>query len=321
MRQMIRRGCAVALVLIVVLIIQSRAGGLKKAAFIPQWVPQAQFAGYYVAHEKGIYRKHGIDLTIIPGGAAAPPLELLKTGKAQFGAAWLASAIEARAQGVPLVNVAQIMQRSGLMLVARKSNGIRTPRDLNGKKVGIWDSFKVQPNAFIRRYGLTVKAVPQAFSVNLFLNGGVDAASAMWYNEYHTILNSGLDPDELTTFFYYDHALNFPEDGLYVMDETLRRDPRLVKAFVAASLEGWRAAFDHPEEALDITIRNLKKAHLPASRVHQRWMLNRMRDLILADSKSISGRLNRADYQLVAKGLKDNGLIKEIPSYASFCGE
>jgi len=291
---------------------------LKKAVFIPHWIPQAQFAGYYVAYEMGIYRKHGIDLTIIPGGSETPALDLLKDGRAQFGSLWLSTAIEARAQGVELVNVAQIMQKSGLMLVAKKSSGIKEPKDMNGKKVGIWDSFKVQPNAFFKKYNLDVKTVTQSYSVNLFLSGGVDVASAMWYNEYHTILNSGLNPDELSAFFFYEHDLNFPEDGIYVMKETLDQDPQLAREFVAASLEGWRYAFDHPEEALDIIIKNLEKEHLPASWVHQRWMLNRMKDLLPATEAGISGQLKEDDYYRVGKGLMENGLIEKIPPFASF---
>jgi len=112
-------------------------GDLKKASFIPQWVPQAQFAGYYVAHERGIYKKHGIDLTIIPGGPDNPSSDLLKSGKAQFATMWLCTGIQMRAQGVKVVNIAQIMQRSALMLVAKKSSGIETPQDINGKKVGL----------------------------------------------------------------------------------------------------------------------------------------------------------------------------------------
>jgi len=321
--ELIKRPLTYCLALLFILLFISPAmpADLKKAVFIPHWVPQAQFAGYYVAYEMGIYRKHGIDLAIIPGGSETPPLDLLKDERAQFGSLWLSTAIEARAQGVELVNVAQIMQKSGLILVAKKSGGIKEPKDMNGKKVGIWDSFKVQPKAFFNKYNLDVKTITQSYSVNLFLSGGVDVASAMWYNEYHTILNSGLNPDELVTFFFYEHDLNFPEDGIYVMKNTLDQDPELVRAFVAASLEGWRYAFDHPEEALDIIIKNLTKEHMPASRVHQRWMLNRMKDLIPLTEAGISGKLKEDDYYRVGKGLKDNGLIEEIPPFAAFYQE
>ena len=293
---------------------------LKKATFIPQWVPQAQFAGYYIAQDRGIYRKHGIDLEIITGGPDRPADGLLKSGEADFATLWLSTSIPLRAEGVPVINLAQIMQRSALMLVAKKSSGVLKPEDMNGKKVGLWGPiFQIQPRAFFRKYDLDVRVVRQSYSVNLFLRNGVDVASAMWYNEYHTILNCGLNPEELTTFFFHEHGLNFPEDGIYALEETRRRDPDLCRAFVQASIEGWQYAFDHPAEALNMVMSNLKRAHIPATRVHQRWMLDRMRDLIRAEGSEVPiGTLRREDYLRVAEGLKENGMIAEIPPFETF---
>jgi len=293
---------------------------LKKISFVPQWVPQAQFAGYYLALERGIYKKYGIDLTIIPGGPDNPSFDLLKNGKADFATLWLSTGIQMRAKGAKLINIAQLMQRSALMLIAKKSSGIKTPKDMNGKKVGLWGPiFQIQPKAFFKRYNLKVKEIRQSYSVNLFLRDGVDVTSAMWYNEYHTILNSGLNPDELTTFFFHEHGLNFPEDGIYALEETFQKDPDLCRAFVNASIEGWQYVFAHPEEALGIVMKNLKKEHIPATLVHQKWMLERMKDLMLSqDARIPVGRLLAEDYNRVAKGLLNNDLIKEIPDFTSF---
>ncbi|HEX3037303.1 MAG TPA: ABC transporter substrate-binding protein, partial [Thermodesulfobacteriota bacterium] len=214
----------------------------------------------------------------------------------------------------------QMIQRSALILVAKKSSGIKTPQDINGKKVGLWGTdFQIQPRAFFKKYNLNVNVIPQSQSVNLFLRDGVDVASAMWYNEYHTILNSGLNPDELTTFFFYEHELNFPEDGIYTLEDTYQRDPNLCCAFVKASIEGWLYAFAHPDEALDIIIRYMEKAHVPANRVHQKWMLERMKDLMLPTGSRVPmGTLLPADYERVGKELEGSGLITETPGFDSF---
>ncbi len=293
---------------------------LKKATFIPQWVPQAQFAGYYMALHKGIYKRHGIDLTIIDGGPERPSDVFLKERKADFATLWLSTAIKMRAEGVRLVNIAQIIQKSALMLVAKKSSGIKRPKDMDGKKVGLWGPlFQVQPKAFFKKYNIRVIPVRQSYSVNLFLRGGVDVASAMWYNEYHTILMAGVDPEELSTFFFYDYGLNFPEDGIYTLEDKFKSDPMLCKAFVKASIEGWNYAFTHPEETLDVILKNLKRVHIPANRVHQRWMLERMKDLILTQGLDTKmGVLKKEDYLRVARLLKENGLIDNIPKYEHF---
>ena len=293
---------------------------LKKVSFIPQWVPQAQFAGYYLAHETGIYKEYGIDLAIITGGPNNAPSDLLKSGRARFATMWLSTGIQMRAQGIKVVNIAQMLQRSALMLVAKESSGIKKPRDIDGKKVGLWGPvFQIQPKAFFKKYDLNVKIVPQTFSINLFLRGGVDVASAMWYNEYHTLINSGLNSDELTTFFFHEHGLNFPEDGIYVLEETFHRDPHLCMAFVKASIEGWKSAFSNPDRAVAIVMKNLKKEHIPATKVHQRWMLERMKNLILPEDFHLPmGTLMSEDYYRVSGTLKENGLIEQVPDFDSF---
>jgi NitT/TauT family transport system substrate-binding protein len=320
---MIKRRILLIAVLAAVLIPISvhAEANLKKVIFIPQWVPQAQFAGYYFAAEQGIYRKHGLDVTILSGGPQKPAsLDLLREGKADFATLWLSTGIQARAQGLNLVNIGQVVPRSALMLVAKKARGIRNPRDIQGKKVGLWGPiFQVQARAFFKKYDLDVTIIPQSFSVNLFLRDGVDVASAMWYNEYHTILAAGLNPEELTTFFFHEHGLNFPEDGIYVLEDRFKRDPEMCRSFVKASVEGWLGAFAHKEKTLDMVMKNLKGEHMPANRVHQRWMLERMKDLILPSEKSdLTVQLLPGDYDRVAACLHSSGLIDRIPQFTSF---
>jgi NitT/TauT family transport system substrate-binding protein len=296
-----------------------RAEDLKKVIFMPQWQPQAQFAGFYVAQEKGIYRKYGIDLTILRGGPESPSLEALVRGKADFVTLFLSTGIQQRAKGIRLVNIGQIVQKSGFILVAKKTSGIKQPKDLNGKKVSIWPDFQLQPMAFFRKYGLTVETVPQAETLNLFLRGGVDVASAMWYNEYHLLLNSGMSNDELTTFFFDKYGLNFPEDGIYCLEETLKRNREKCCNFVKATLEGWRYAFQHPDEALDIVMKYVKEANIATNRIHQKWMLKRMKDIISVPGKNAPmGSLSEKDYHTVASELKLNGIISELPDFEKF---
>ncbi len=307
------------LVLLFLAGVASAQTNLKKVSFIPLWSPQAQFAGYYVAYEKGFYRDHGLDVKIIQGGPKDPPDQLLKSGKADFGIMWLSAGIRERAHGIPFVNIAQITQRSALMLVAKKSSGINSPRDMNGKKIGVWEGdLSIQPKAFIKKYKLHIEIVPQGYTVNLFLRGGVDVASAMWYNEYNTVINSGVNKDELTTFFYYDYGLNFPEDGIYTMSKTAAKDPEECSEFVKASFDGWKYAFTHEGEALDIVLKYMRTAGVPANRVHQKWMLEKMIDLMKDGSGKITWTLNEKDYERVASELAKFGDIKSIPEFGQF---
>jgi len=294
---------------------------LKKASFIPQWSPQAQFAGYYVAYEKGFYKESGIDIEMVQGGPHRSSSEALEKEEVTFATMWLCDAIQRKSKGVKLVNIAQIVQRSALMLVAKKASGISKPEDINGKKMSLWRAdFQIQPRAFIKKYNLNVKIIPQSYTINLFLRDGVHVASAMWYNEYHTIINAGIDPEELTAFFFYEHGLNFPEDGIYTLEKNVNNDPELVKAFAKASVKGWLYAFENQNEALEIVMKYMKMAKVPVNRVHQKWMLDRMKDIVMPRNKKDPpvGVLRQQDFSFVAGELHSMNLIRNIPDFSGF---
>ena len=297
---------------------------LKKLSFLPQWTPQAQFAGYYMAQHKGFYRNHGIELDIIEGGPRKSTVDFLRNRQVDVASAWLSSALQLADQGVEIVNIGQVIQRSALVLVAKKTSGIKTPQQMSGKKIAVWPAdFQIQPNAFFSKFKLNNRVITTENPVSLFLRDAVQVSSVMWYNEYHTLINSGLDPEEMQLFFFDDVDLNFPEDGLYMRKETFEKDPEAACAFVAASLEGWQYAFTHQEETLDYLLKVMEEAHVSSNRVHQRWMLERMRDLIFAATDAGLMVLQIQDYRRVSEILLSSGLIRTVPPYESFfknCG-
>lgn len=292
---------------------------LTRVVFLPHWIPQAQFAGYYLASERGFYREEGLDVVILDGGPLKPVEKLLLSGDATFASHFLSSALKLRDEGIPLVHLAQITQRSALMLVARKSSGIRTVEDLAGKKVSLWPAFSAQPRALFRKHNLQVQTITQGPTINLFLRGGVDAASAMWYNEYHLILNSGLNEGDLTVFFYDKHDLNFPEDSLVCLAETWRTSPEVCRKFVRATLAGWEYVRSHRDESLLVVMRRTEQALTGTNRAHQRWMLECMCELIRPTNPAAAmGELSRGTLDGVVRELKNSGEIKTSPTYEEF---
>jgi NitT/TauT family transport system substrate-binding protein len=298
---------------------KSYSGELRKISFMPYWITNAQFAGYYVAEAKGIYEKYGIDINIIPYVPFITSTDLIKEGKVDFTALWLVNAIELKAEGTDIVNIIQPSFRSSAMLITKKKSGINTLQDMNGKRAGIWTGYELQPKTLFNKYNLKVEIVPIGSSNNLFLMDGVDIINANWFDEYHSIINSGYDPDELNVFFYSDYGLNFPEDGIYCLSEKLKENPDLCVDFINATLEGWRYAFNNREEAVNIVIEYAKREKLPVNRIHQEWMLDRYQDLYLpADRTEFNNDLSESDYLFVANILKDNGLIEEVPPFEQF---
>lgn len=293
------------------------ATNLPKVTFLPYWVANAQFAGYYMAVEMGIYKKYGMDVQIIPFQSTDNASEMIKNGKVDFAALWLMNAIGLKASGVDIVDIAQFSHRSSLMLVTKKSSGITELEQMDHKKVGVWMGFELQPRALFKRYHLDVNMVPIGSSNNLFLYDGVEITLANWFDEYHSIINAGFNPEELNMFFFADYGFNFLEDGIYCLSEKSVNDPVRCANFVAATAEGWAMAFADPEKAVDIVIAYAKRANLPINRAHQRWMIDRYKDLYYPGNE-FSTTLSIEDYLSAAKILKQSGQIAEVPSFARF---
>jgi len=291
--------------------------GLRKVTFLPYWVINAQFAGFYAGKELGIFKKYGIDLEIINFQPFYTSNELIKTGEADFAAIWLVNAIELKASGVDIVNIAQFSSRSSLMLVTKKSSGINEIQDMNNKRLGIWSGYELQPTTFFKKFHLNVEIVPIGSTNNLFLNDCIDITAANWFDEYHSIINSGYNPEELNTFFFADYGLNFLEDGIYCLSSTLKNDPQLCVDFINATAESWTFTFNNPEKAIDIVVAAAQKANMPVNRIHQKWMLDRYRDLYFGNGKTTT-ILSKEDYMFAAKVMHESNLIQEITPYEEF---
>ncbi|WP_338601352.1 ABC transporter substrate-binding protein [Desulfoferula mesophila] len=312
-----------ALMACALLLAAAPAGALTKVSLQLQWVHQAQFAGFYLAQDLGLYRQAGLEVEIRPGGPGVDPLGELAARRCDFALSWLSEAMVARSQGVELVNLAQLVQRSALLLVVFNDSGIRNIRDLNGRKVGLWRrQFAVPPRALFAKAGIQVEEVNQSVSMAPFLQRAVDAATAMLYNEYDQIYQAGVDRDEITVFDFAEQGLNFPEDGLYAMQDTWKQRAQVCRAFTRASLEGWRRAFAQPELALAAVMKRVNAAKLASNPAHQRWMLKSMQDLYTHRvGTALLGQLSPYDLLQVNRILVSQGFIPAPVEAQGFVAE
>ncbi len=309
------------LLLLAALIKPAATAGNPPLRFSPHWLPQAQFAGYYVAHDQGFYREAGLDVEITHPRANVNVVEMLKDGTVDVISQFLVSAIVARDQGLELVNFAQSSQHSAILFVAKSSSGIENIGDLQGKKIGIWQGgFSEVPMAMIGDYDLEVEWVPIMSTINLFLMDGVDLMTVMWYNEYNQIYLSGINEDEMNTFFLSDHGFDVPEDGLYTMKETRVGRSADLKAFVEATQRGWDHAAENKDYTVELVVEIMRKAHIPANAAHQRWMLERVLDLQGSGDKEVARwQLHPDDFHMAVTILKDREMIRaEALHYLDF---
>ncbi|MEK4519647.1 ABC transporter substrate-binding protein [Paenibacillus sp. FSL H8-0122] len=280
-----------------------------------KWVPQAQFAGYFLAQDKGYYAAEGLKVEILPGGPDIVPEQQVAGGSADIGVDWVASLLTSQEQEMPLVQIAQIFQKSGLVLVSKKEAGITTPAELKGKKVGNWmggNEFEIL--ALFDKYkldsGKDLNFTKQGFTMDQFLGGELDAASAMTYNEYQVVLESGVKAEDLSVIDMNDEGVAMLEDNLFANKEWLEGNKETAAKFVRASLKGWADAIADPEAAVD-SVMKLAEAG-STTREHQLTMMTEVAKLIQPEGFDASklGYTDAAAFQQTADIALKFGVIK-----------
>ncbi|MCO5732110.1 ABC transporter substrate-binding protein [Rhizobium sp. SSA_523] len=287
------------------------AAAADKVTLQLKWVTQAQFAGYYVAKDKGFYEEEGLDVEIKPGGPDIAPPQVLAGGGADVIVDWMPSALATREKGVPLVNIAQPFKTSGMMLTCLKESGIAKPADFKGKTLGVWFFGNEYPFlSWMSTLGIKtdgsaegVKVLKQGFNVDPLLQKQAACISTMTYNEYWQVIDAGIKPEELVTFKYEDEGVATLEDGLYVLEDKLKDaafQEKMVK-FVRASMKGWKWAEENPDEAAGIVLDN--DASGAQTEKHQKRMMSEVAKLTAGSN----GALDMADYERTVKTLLGGG--------------
>ena len=290
-----------------------------------QWVPQAQFAGYFAAVEQGYYEAAGIDLTIVPGGPDVIPQAAGSAANGpEFTISWVPKVLEARI-GNPasdLVNIAQVFQRSGTLSVSWKESNITSPADFKGKKVGAWgfgNEFEV--TAAAKKAGLEegtdYEKVIQPFDMSLLLTRQIDVAEAMIYNEYAQVLEATnpetgelYQPTDLNVINYNDEGTAMLQDAIFARASWLAEagNEEIATNFLKASFQGWIYCRDNPADCIQYTV----NAGSTLGAGHQAWMMNEINPLIWPSPNGI-GLVDAASWQQTVDVAIGAGIIKEAP--------
>ena len=264
-----------------------------------QWFAQAQFAGYYVAKDKGFYADECLQVEILEGGVDIVPQQVLATGGAEFGIAWVPKALVSRQAGANIVNIAQVFERSGTLEVSWADSGITKPQDWAGKKVGNWGfGNEYELTAAIQKFNVPdVELVAQDFTMNALLNREIDAAEAMIYNEYAQVLEAVnpdtgelYQPSDLNVIDFNDVGTAMLQDAVWVEEGWIADEANqdIAVRFLTATFRGWIHCLDNFDECVSIVLDN--GSTLGES--HQQWQLNEILGLIFPATVDI-GVMNK----------------------------
>ena len=259
-----------------------------------QWFAQAQFAGYYVALDNGFYEEECLAVEILEGGVDIVPQQVLATGGAEFGLAWVPKALVSREGGANIVNIAQVFERSGTLQVSWADSGITEPADWAGKKVGNWgfgNEFELL--AAIAKYDVPdVELVAQDFTMNALLNNEIDAAEAMIYNEYAQVLEAVnpetgelYQPEDLSVIDYNEIETAMLQDAVWVDADWIVEEGNddIATRFLTATFRGWIHCLDNFDECVEVVLANGSTL----GQSHQEWQLNEILALIFPATNGI----------------------------------
>jgi NitT/TauT family transport system substrate-binding protein len=295
-----------------------------------QWVPQAQFAGYFAAAGEGYYEDEGLDVTMVPGGPDVIPQAAGSAADGpEFTISWVPKVLEARVGSTPsdLVNIAQIFQRSGTLSVSWKDSNITGPADFAGKKVGVWDfGNEFEVTAAARKAGLEAgtdfEKVIQPFDMTLLLSRDIDVAEAMIYNEYAQVLEATnpdtgelYQPGDLNVINYNDEGTAMLQDALFARAAWLAEEGNedVAVRFLKASFRGWMFCRDDPDKCIEYTVD--EGSTLGAG--HQAWMMNEINPLIWPSPNGI-GMMDQALWDQTVQVSVEAGIITEAPPAEAF---
>lgn len=303
--------------IICALILSIFGGYAQQITFTPQWTPQSQFTGYYVALEKGFYAEAGLDVRIKHPSTSYSSMSMLEDGTSNIITSELIQAMVATKQGIRLVNLLQTTQHSTLVLISRIS-GVKSMSDLAGCRVGTWKiGFSEIPHMIDEEQNLGIEWVKFINPINLYISGAIDATLVKSYNEQILFSMSGITPESVLHFS--ELGFDYPEDGVYVSEAFFERYPQQCRKFAEASRKGWEWAREHRKEALEIVMKYVKAENVPTNIYNQKWML----DTILEAQEDVKGgapsfRLNIEEFNSLNETLMKYGYISKKVDYHRF---
>ncbi|MCA1645111.1 MAG: ABC transporter substrate-binding protein [Chloroflexi bacterium] len=219
------------------------------------WLANSQYAGDFVALEKGYFKERGIDAHIDPGGPNIDPVSLTASGSNTIGnVSSIAAMFLARSQGLPVKAFATALQRHPFAFITTKDKNIHAPEDFVGKKIGIQATARPLIDAVIAKYNLPrdqVQIVVIGSDTTPLKTGQVDVITG-WVIDAPQM--AAIGPDAVPLLLW-DMGIHLYAFTYFTTDEVLKSKPDMLANFVGASAKGWAYAAQNPDEATDISLK------------------------------------------------------------------
>ncbi len=236
------------LIIYFILLLTSQANEKQKVTLYLDWLNQFQFAGYYIAKEKGFYNEVNLDVNIIEYSNNNITKKVIEN-ESTYGIG-KSSLIVDKFEGNNIILLSSIFQNSPLVLISLANSNIKTPKDLINKKVMITGDAKQSASieSMIASQGVNLKDITiqeHSFDIEDLINGTTDAMACYLSNEPYILNQKNIKFNVLNP---NDYNFNFYEGILFTSKKESENNQIRVQNFNEASLRGWKYAFDNIEE-------------------------------------------------------------------------
>ncbi len=287
---------------------------LEKITVQLKWQHQAQFAGNYIAKEKGFYEREGLDVDFLPYETFERRIEDIVVNKEVDFALTSANRFVALKveEELPLKAIAVIYKVNPDNLYTLRGSDITRPEDLIGKTIGFIDP---NPDANLLYYAMLEKTSISNAQINEataspsgieLIKGDVDVISGYSTNlPFDPVSERFLDKTEFNEILFADYGAKMYSDVLVVHEDTINNRPDVVEKFLRATLDGWRYVIEHNDEALDVTMKYSEK---PVE--HQRYMLEKSIRLVHTGDSPI-GWMEKKEWENICRILLEQNILKD----------
>ncbi|WP_211747488.1 ABC transporter substrate-binding protein [Paenibacillus sp. Marseille-Q4541] len=284
---------------------EEESAKMMKITQVTNWFAQPEHGGQYTALAKGYYKEEGIDMTIEPGGPQVSSMQIVASGKAQFGMGQADEVLTARDSGIPIVAIAAVFQKSPQAMLFHADADIADFEDLNGRNVytapgsGYWDFIK-------KKYSLNeVKDLAYTGQFVNFIEDKNAVTQSYITSEPFTLKQQGVETRYLLT---YDAGFQPYSNVLFTTEDFLKEYPDVVKGYLAASVKGWNYYKDNYEEMNEV----LKEKNPDLTLEGMKYGAEQEMQLIFTEETDVNGMgsMTEERWTKLQNDMYDLGLLK-----------
>lgn len=305
-------GLVVAIIIVAIISISSNKvlgpTGLTKASLRLKWITYIGWAGEYAAIDREFWKEEGLDIEVWPGGFEQDPIRLVPAGVDEFGVVGGDSLLMAREKGIPVVAIGLQYQISPAGFMVKASSGIRTPKDFEGRKVGISPGTDKHAVYIATLVACDVDRskiieIPVKFDLTPFFTDRVEVFPVFLSNQPIQAKDKGFD---VVTIDPRDYGVSYMGNVYITTEKMIQEHPDTVRQFLRGVINAWDWCLNAP---LDEVVKMICKYNSELNPDNQRKVWAASKPYLYSEHKGF-GWMTKEQWEQTASIMQKQGMLK-----------